>query len=139
MDSSGICFTIRHIWDDTENIIAQPIPDFAPPKYPVEEYRRMLFDLVREDWETHQWQYGLLGRFKQELNKIYKNKDDDRYRLINAIDPFYEFNKDNGGIQPVEEIHNTLQKIKNDLIDYGEVPPDAKVRHRRKKEARKKN
>ena len=55
MGSFGIRFTIRHIWVDTENIIAQPIPDFAPPKYPVEENRRMMFHLVLEDWEIHGW------------------------------------------------------------------------------------
>ena len=132
-ETLGIRFTIRHIWVDTETKIFQAVVNHTSPKQPVEAYRRMLYDLVREDWETNQWQYGLLGRFKKALNKIFKNKDDDLNHLILEIDPFYEFKKNNGTRQTVEDIDASLQRIKNDLVNNAEVPPDARVRHRRKK------
>ena len=134
----GITFRIRHIWVDTETKIFQAVVNHTSPKQPVEAYRRMLFDLVREDWETNQWQYGLLGRFKKALNKIFNNKDDDLNHLILEIDPFYEFKKNNGTRQTVEDIDTSLQRIKNNLVNNAEVPSDARVRHIRKKGANEK-
>ena len=54
MDSPGIRFTIRHIWVDTENFIAQPISEDAQLKIttecPLGQLEKLFKAMIRQGW-----------------------------------------------------------------------------------------
>ena len=91
-------------------------------KRPIEAYRRMLFDLVLEDWKQHKWRYGVSIRILEQLDEISSNKDDKDHKLIFEMDPFLIFRKNNGKKSKLEDLGRALDRIKKDLVKNGEVP-----------------
>ena len=91
-------------------------------KRPIEGYRWILFDLVLEDWKQHKWRYGVSIRILEQLDEVSSNKDDKDYKLIFEMDPFLIFRKNNGKKIKLEDLGRSIDRIKKDLINNGEVP-----------------
>ena len=91
------------------------------PKRPTQDYRRLLFDLVLSDWETHGWSYGVAGRVREALDYI----DVEKEHLVISVSPDLVFRKNDGQKQSLNDFPKAIQEIKHKLVDYGEVPRQA--------------
>ena len=65
----------------------------ADPKRPQEQYRKLLFDLVLEDWKSRKWDHGLASRIRERIEDIHEDQDDPYHILIRSTDPVLEFRK----------------------------------------------
>ena len=119
-DLSAWSEQVKLLMDRSDLEILKKVKEIVP-KRPTQEYRRLLFDLVLTDWETHGWSHGVTTRVREVLEDL----DEDKENLVYSYSPDLVFRKNDGQTQSLNDLPKTIQGIKKKLVENEEVPKEA--------------